>query len=200
MFGKKKDNDKEAAEKVEAAAGGTEPKSELPLKPAKADQPSPVFRPEISRRIHSDIPGVGTPRGGVTAMPSAPGRGGREAKPSPDPKTLIVGREISLNGEITACDKLVVEGRVEASLSDSRFVDIAESGVFKGAAEIQEADVRGHFDGKLVVKGRLLIRETGRVTGEIRYGQLEIECGGQIAGTIQGLTGVEGATKVAAAD
>ena len=47
-------------------------------------------------------------------------------------KKLIVGREICLTGEISACDTLVVEGRVEAELSDSRTIEIAETGVFKG--------------------------------------------------------------------
>jgi len=31
----------------------------------------------------------------------------------------------------------------------------------------------------------LLIKSTGRVSGSIRYGQLEVECGGQISGEIQ---------------
>ena len=31
-------------------------------------------------------------------------------------RKLIVGREISLSGEITSCDKLIVEGSVEANL------------------------------------------------------------------------------------
>jgi cytoskeletal protein CcmA (bactofilin family) len=30
-----------------------------------------------------------------------------------------------------------------------------------------------------------LIKATGRVSGTIRYGQIEIECGGQISGDIQ---------------
>jgi cytoskeletal protein CcmA (bactofilin family) len=37
----------------------------------------------------------------------------------------------------------------------------------------------------LVVRKRLLIKATGRVSGTIRYGQIEIECGGQISGDIQ---------------
>jgi cytoskeletal protein CcmA (bactofilin family) len=45
--------------------------------------------------------------------------------------------------------------------------------------------VRGRFEGNLVVRKRLFIRATGRVSGTIRYGQLEIERGGQISGDIQ---------------
>jgi|SRR5579883_818441 cytoskeletal protein CcmA (bactofilin family) len=100
-------------------------------------------------------------------------------------RKLIVGREISLSGEITACDRLVVEGSVEANLANCRDIDIAESGLFKGSASIDEAEVRGRFEGTLNVRRRLLIRATGKVTGTVRYGQIEIECGGQISGDIQ---------------
>jgi cytoskeletal protein CcmA (bactofilin family) len=100
-------------------------------------------------------------------------------------RKLTVGREITLSGEITSCDMLVIEGSVEANLTNCRDIDIAESGLFKGAAAIEEAEIRGRFEGNLTVRKRLLIRATGRVSGTIRYGQIEIECGGQISGDIQ---------------
>ena len=80
---------------------------------------------------------------------------------------------------------LVVEGSVEANLQNCRDVDIAESGLFKGSAVIDNADVRGTFEGNLVVRKRLLIRSSGQVTGTIRYGQIEVELGGQISGDVQ---------------
>ena len=64
-------------------------------------------------------------------------------------------------------------------------MDIAESGLFKGSASIEDAEIRGRFEGNLVVRKRLLIKASGRVSGTIRYGQIEIECGGQISGDIQ---------------
>ena len=100
-------------------------------------------------------------------------------------RKLIVGREISLSGEITSCDKLIVEGSVEANLQNCHDVELAETGLFKGSASIDEIEVRGRFEGHLTVRKRLLIRATGRVSGTIRYGQIEIECGGQISGDIQ---------------
>ncbi|HYM29980.1 MAG TPA: polymer-forming cytoskeletal protein [Candidatus Cybelea sp.] len=142
-----------------------------------SSMPTP-YRPDISRRT-ADIPGSPRP------VSTSPAR-----MDAPSPKTLIVGREISLQGEITSCDRLVVEGKVEAALSDCQTIEIAESGLVKGAAEVQEADIRGRFEGKLTVRGRLLIRSAGKVAGDIRYGQLEIECGGQITGQIES-TGAE---------
>jgi len=98
---------------------------------------------------------------------------------------LIVGPNIKLKGvEITDCDTLVVEGRVEATI-DSRVIQIAERGAFKGSAEIDIAEIHGEFDGELTVRQKLVIYTTGKVTGKVRYGKLVIEEGGQLAGDIQ---------------
>ena len=106
-------------------------------------------------------------------------------------RKLTVGREITLSGEITSCDKLIIEGSVEANLNNCRDVEIAESGLFKGTASIEEAEIQGRFEGNLVVRKRLLIKASGRVSGTIRYGQIEIECGGQISGDVQAQTSAE---------
>ncbi len=98
---------------------------------------------------------------------------------------LIVGPNIKLKGvEITDCDTLVVEGRVEATM-DSRMIQIADKGAFKGSAEVDLAEIRGEFDGDLTVREKLVIFSSGKVSGKIRYGKLVIEEGGQISGDIQ---------------
>ena len=102
-------------------------------------------------------------------------------------RRLTVGREISLSGEIASCDTLIIEGSVEANLQNCRDVDILESGIFRGTAEIDNADVRGTFEGNLIVRKRLLVRTGGQVSGTIRYGQLEVELGGQICGDVQAI-------------
>ena len=97
---------------------------------------------------------------------------------------LIVGPNIKLKGsEITDCEILVVEGRVEASMN-SRDIRIAEGGVFAGRAEIDVAEIRGTFEGDLVARKRLVIYATGRVKGTIRYGAMMVEAGGVISGNV----------------
>ena len=97
---------------------------------------------------------------------------------------LTVGPDIKLKGaEITDCDTLVVEGRVEASMN-SRVIQIAESGVFVGKVGIELAEIRGHFDGELTAHKRLVIHTSGRVSGKIRYGTISIEEGGELSGDI----------------
>lgn len=136
-----------------------------------------------------------TPASGTSALGSTVGSSPASTAPapavgSPLPATtdsgakLTVGPNIKLKGvEITDCDTLVVEGTVEATMN-SRLIQIAESGAFKGSAEIDIAEIRGSFDGTLTVREKLVIHSTGKVTGTIRYGKIVIEEGGQLSGDI----------------
>jgi cytoskeletal protein CcmA (bactofilin family) len=180
MFGRKKfqDDDKAMTEFGDELG--------IPAKPtprAFAAAPAPM---RSAAAAPAPRPLGDAPKPGDAKASGDASRGGATtAKRDADTRKLIVGREISLSGEITACDRLVVEGSVEANLANCRDIDIAESGLFKGSASIDDAEVRGRFEGTLNVRRRLLIRATGKVTGNVRYGQIEIECGGQISGDIQ---------------
>ena len=129
----------------------------------------------------------------------APAEPARVEPPKPEPEAprpraeeskgsrLIVGPDIKLKGaEITDCDTLVVEGRVEASM-DSRVMQIAENGSFHGTVGVDIAEIRGRFDGDLTCRKQLVIHPTGKVAGKIRYGRLVIEEGGEVAGDVGAL-------------
>lgn len=124
----------------------------------------------------------------------APGR--MASGGSDDGRRLVVGRDIVLSGSIGDCDNLIIEGRVEAELTDSKRIEITETGTFKGSVEIDEAVIAGHFQGNLTVRDRLVIKSTGRVEGKVRYGELEIQSGGEVRGEID----VFGSAGVIAAD
>ncbi len=96
---------------------------------------------------------------------------------------LHVGRDIHLKGEITACDRLIVEGKVEASMNSNE-IEISQSGIFNGEVIIDTADISGEFEGTLTARTRLIIRKTGKVSGDIQYGEIEIEPGGEISGSL----------------
>jgi cytoskeletal protein CcmA (bactofilin family) len=134
-------------------------------------QGTSTFRPEITRRLHE--------------LPAGPMRSSQFPGTGQSGKKLIVGQDIVLNGQITACEQLVVEGRVEAALEDSQSIEISETGYFKGSAVIEEAVINGQFEGNLTVRGELTVKSRGRIEGEVRYGKLCVESGGQIIGTLE---------------
>ncbi len=118
----------------------------------------------------------------------------REAAPS---GTLLVGQAIKVKGQIESCQYLIVEGRVEAELA-AKALTVLKSGLFKGTAEVDKADIAGRFEGTLTVHGTLSIRGGGTAMGRIRYQRITIESGGEIAGDVA--IGAEAADGAGAAD
>lgn len=143
----------------------------------KDAEPAPTIEPAKSSAAVIDPPRPVAP----AAKPAAP----TAAVPVADTKRLIVGQGITLAGEITACDRLVVEGAVRVTLNKTRAIEISETGRFtEGKAAVEEADISGVYEGELTVRKRLLIRSTGRVSGTVRYGDIEIERGGRLSGAV----------------
>ena len=99
-----------------------------------------------------------------------------------DSNRLTVGRNIVLNGEIRSCEKLVVDGTVEAKLNGAQSIVISSSGHFKGNADVNEADISGTFEGTLSAKNLVIIRKSGKIIGSLSYSRITIEDGGQVVG------------------
>jgi cytoskeletal protein CcmA (bactofilin family) len=97
---------------------------------------------------------------------------------------LIVGPDIKMKGvEITDCDTLAVEGRIEATL-DARVLQIAPQGIFSGTVAVDNAEIHGRLEGELTVRKQLVIHATGKVSGKIRYAKIKVEEGAELAGEI----------------
>ena len=110
-------------------------------------------------------------------------------------RKLTVGRDISLNGEITTCDHLIVEGTVKATIKGGQILEISETGAFSGLVDIEQADIAGTFEGDLIVRGRLSLRPTAVVSGTIRYGSLQVDGGATLTGEIAPLPAAQVTTQ-----
>jgi cytoskeletal protein CcmA (bactofilin family) len=125
-------------------------------------------------------PAAGTSATPAVVEPAKPVEKSDERKEA----KLIVGPDIKMKGvEITDCDTLVVEGRIEATL-DSRVLQIAQNGIFCGTVAVDTAEIHGRLEGELTVRKQLIIHATGKVTGKIRYAKIKVEEGAELAGEI----------------
>ncbi len=97
-------------------------------KPGADDMEAPPLKPFSKKGSHAPTkpPGPvafqGNAPHGVVDIPSAPRCLERPRSRESESKKLTVGRENVRGGELTSCHKLVVEGQVEASLSDARVI------------------------------------------------------------------------------
>jgi cytoskeletal protein CcmA (bactofilin family) len=168
----------------------------VPSAPSMPSAPAPQAATPSFRPVPPQAAMVAASR---STMPSAPApqqsHAAEPARPAPSAATplsrpaskrvLTVGPEIQMKGEITSCDRVVIEGVVDATMRDVHTVELAETGALKGTAEVEDAEISGSFEGDLVVRGKLTVYASGRVRGNVTYGEIEIQRGGQISGNIR---------------
>ncbi|MEI7803977.1 MAG: polymer-forming cytoskeletal protein [Hyphomicrobiales bacterium] len=92
-----------------------------------------------------------------------------------------IGEGVTVKGEISVPDIIVVDGTVEGDLT-ARSIRVGPSGIIKGNIVSTDADVHGSISEKLEVKQLLIVRATGRIDGNISYGEVQIEKGAVISG------------------
>ena len=155
---------------------------------APAAQAAPSFRPVP--------PQAAMAARGPVAQPMMAERPQVAARAATNKRVLSVGPDIQMKGEINSCDRVVIEGIVDATMRDVHTVELTESGTLKGTAEVEDAEISGAFEGDLVVRGKLTIYSSGRVRGNVTYGEVEIQRGGQISGNIRNVADAKSAMNV----
>ena len=96
-------------------------------------------------------------------------------------KSIFIGTGVVFKGSINAPNQAVISGNVEGELT-AKDVLIGASGVVTGKTSADFIDVKGELNESITSKNVLIVRSTGKVSGDVTYGELEIERGGKIKG------------------
>jgi cytoskeletal protein CcmA (bactofilin family) len=99
-------------------------------------------------------------------------------------KSIFIGTGVVFKGSINAPNQAIISGTVEGDLV-ARDVLIGASGVVTGTTEADFIDVKGELNESVTSKSVLIVRNTGKVTGDVTYGEIEIERGGKIKGVMK---------------
>jgi len=97
---------------------------------------------------------------------------------------VMVGKGVTINGSIKLSGAIYIFGEVNGEL-EAQELHVGESGKVTGEIKTDIADIRGEVNNTLEVTKTLVIRDTGKVTGKVRYESIEIENGGFIDGQIE---------------
>lgn len=96
---------------------------------------------------------------------------------------LTLGPGVTLTGTVTVPGRAVIHGTVEGGLS-AREVLVGPEGRVSGTLEADTVELQGEGPATLTARSALVVRATGRVTGTVRYGRLEVEPGGVLQGDL----------------
>ena len=103
---------------------------------------------------------------------------------------FYVGEKTSLEGaalEIEGTAK--IDGRFSGNITVNHLIIGTDAAVI-GHATCKSADVEGVIEDRLDVSGRLMVRSTGRVKGQVNYGSIQTEEGATLLGEFH--TSVDG--------
>ena len=103
--------------------------------------------------------------------------------PNVEPNTLYVGEGVCVKGDISVPGIVVVDGLIEGNVA-AHAVWVSASGSIKGNIVATEAEIYGAISETIAVKQLLVVHATGRVTGDVRYSELQLEKGAVISGTL----------------
>jgi cytoskeletal protein CcmA (bactofilin family) len=96
-----------------------------------------------------------------------------------------IGKSITIKGEVTGDEDLVVEGRVEGRFDlKNHHLTIGTNGDVKAEVSAKAVTVIGRVTGNINATERVEIRETGRVDGDIVAPRLLVQEGAQVNGAI----------------
>jgi len=96
----------------------------------------------------------------------------------------IINQGTKVTGTLDCQNMLIVAGEFDGQIKTKQ-LEVAQSGVIKGVVIAESVVVAGIVEATLKCTGRLKITSTGRVTGDVEYGSLEVSLGGKSNGSIE---------------
>ncbi|RMH00293.1 MAG: polymer-forming cytoskeletal protein [Deltaproteobacteria bacterium] len=100
------------------------------------------------------------------------------------PGTCIIGRNIAVRGTISGEEDLIVEGRVEGSVSLAGHLTVAAEGVVQADLDVESVVVMGEVVGDITASTSVTIEPGARVTGNIRAPRVIIRDGAFFDGSV----------------
>lgn len=96
-----------------------------------------------------------------------------------------IGPSVSVNGEISGEEDILIEGNVEGLINlKKNVVTVAASGKVKAAIYGMVIHIEGEVTGDLFGTERVVVHKSGKVTGNITAPRISLEDGARLKGTV----------------
>jgi cytoskeletal protein CcmA (bactofilin family) len=96
-----------------------------------------------------------------------------------------IGPSIAIKGDVTGEEDLIVEGRIEGKiLLKANSVTIGRNGRVKANVYANSIMVEGEVEGDLIGKDEVVIRQSGKVKGNVAAPRVVLDSGARFQGSI----------------
>lgn len=109
----------------------------------------------------------------------------------------LIADNVHIVGDVAFSGGLRVDGRIEGNVinkeGDRGLLVLSHKGSIEGKVHVYDAVVNGSIAGDLEVEHFLELQANAKVSGNIVYRQLQMECGAAVDGTLEkALAGADG--------
>jgi len=103
----------------------------------------------------------------------------------------LIAAGVEIVGDVSITDGLRIDGQLQGNVlckdAAHGLLVLSEKGSIVGGARVYDAVINGTICGDLEVENFLELQANARVTGNIRYRQLHMECGATVDGKLEHL-------------
>jgi cytoskeletal protein CcmA (bactofilin family) len=97
----------------------------------------------------------------------------------------IIGKSVTVKGEIRSHEDLIIEGDVEGTVEMVEHrLTIAPDGNVRANVKARDIDVLGSIHGKAEAVDKVYVRKNANFVGDIHAGSIVVEDGGYLKGNI----------------
>ena len=104
----------------------------------------------------------------------------------------LIAAGVEIIGDVLIPEGLRVDGRIQGNVSSrpgaQGLLVLSEKGEIEGGVEVHDAVINGRILGDVEVDGFLELQANARVTGNITYRQLKMDCGASVEGRLERVT------------
>jgi len=117
----------------------------------------------------------------------------RKSKPSIEVTKIssLLDSGVEIVGDVIITDGLRIDGRVQGDVrvrQDARgLLVLSEKGSIQGSVKVYDAVINGTVTGDLEVEHFLELQANARISGNISYRQLRMDCGATVDGRLERL-------------
>lgn len=97
---------------------------------------------------------------------------------------IVIQDHTSISGKINNCGVLEIHGHIDGEVNAERVV-VHETGRLYGTINAGDAEINGELQGDVRVERLIKIGRVGSVSGNVQYGQMAVEPGGNLSADVR---------------
>jgi cytoskeletal protein CcmA (bactofilin family) len=110
----------------------------------------------------------------------------RPARPAASGERATIGRSITIRGDVTGDEDLLIQGRVDGSVSlREHAITIGPDGVVKASIVGRVVSIEGRVEGNVSADEQILLRASATVQGDISAPRVVLEDGAKFRGGVE---------------